>query len=177
MQQRQIHSPGSPSEVALGLSGNPVSGGSQCGPALLSILNRRGKVGGTAGALVLLQVYFKEDLDSCDSLQGTPPGPNSQGRGAALGGGGAATEPALEQPRPGPAPGHVRLLSARPLRRRPADGRPTARTSLFVCHPWAGRAPGALKAGSGHACGQARGPTAEEVGAQAGADLAGWSRA
>lgn len=129
---------------------NPVSYGWQCGPTLLSIPNGRGKVEGAVGTLVLLQVYFKQDLNSHDLLQGAPPGPTSQGRGAALGGVSArapVTEPPLEQPGP----------------------------HRFICHPLAGRAPRDLKAGSGQACSQACRTTAEEAGVRAGADLARWS--
>ena len=124
------------------MSRNSVSCGSQCGPALLSILNGRGKVEGTVGALVLLQVYFKQDLDSHDLLRGAPPGPNSQGRGAALRGVGAhtpATEPPLEQPRPGRAPSPICFLSARPLRRQPADRQPAGRRPAPACLSSPGR--------------------------------------
>jgi len=77
------------SEVALVLRRSPVSWGSQCGPAPPSTLNRRGEVEGVVGALVFLQVYFNQDLNSRDSLPDVPPGPDSQGRGAAPGAVGA----------------------------------------------------------------------------------------
>lgn len=142
MQQREIPSLVSPGEVALGLNGNLVSCGSQCGPALLSILNGKGgswrDSGSTGPSPDLWHHHRKQDLNSRDLLRGAPPVPNSQGRGAVAGGVGApapVTEPPLEQPRPGRAPSPICFLPARLLRRQPADGRPTACTSLFVI-PW-----------------------------------------
>lgn len=117
-------------------------------------------------------------LDSCDLLQGAPSDPNSQGRGAALGG--ELVPMPQRQSRPWsshdwgvlPAP---HLLSPCANAPQAACGRMDSSPHKPDHHPLAGKAPRALKASSGHACHRACRAMAEEVGVQAGADPASWS--